>query len=90
MMTLIDEVEKVLPIHKETPKILCTIFEDNRLCIELVNCPKTRPRTKHIGLKYHHFRSKVKKGLVTVKYIDTKNQLADILTKPLAEAQFLK
>eukprot|EP00957_Ditylum_brightwellii_P070957 5391906-Ditylum_brightwellii.AAC.1 len=24
---------------------------------ELANCPKMRPRTKHIAIKYHHFRS---------------------------------
>ena len=56
----------------------------------MVKCPKMRPRTKHIGLKYHHFRSKVKEGLITVKYVNTENQLADLLTKALSEAQFLK
>ena len=56
----------------------------------MVKCLKMRPRTKHIELKYHNFRSKVKKGLVTVIYINTKNQLADLLTKTLSETQFLK
>ena len=48
-----------------------------------------RPRTNHIGLKYHHFRSKVKEGLISVKYIHTKDQIADLLTKALPEPQFL-
>ena len=90
MMTSIEELKKVLPIHEETPKLHCTIFEDNNSCIELVKCPRMRPRTKHIGLKYHHLRSKVKEGIVTDKYVYTKNQLSDLLTKPLAEPHFLK
>ena len=90
MMTLFQELKDRLPIEDTTPKIHCTVFEDNNSCIEMVKCPKMRPRTKHIGLKYHHFRSKVKEGLITVKYVNTENQLADLLTKALSEAQFLK
>ena len=90
MITLLQELKEILPIEDTTPKIHCTIFEDNNSCIEMVKCPKMRPRTKHIGLKCHHFRSKVKEELVTVKYVNTENQLADLLTKALSEAQFLK
>ena len=90
MMTLLEEISNILPIDLETPKLHCTVFEDNNSCIELVRCPKLRPRTKHIGLKYHHFRSKVKSGLISVKYINTEDQIADIFTKALPEPQFLK
>ena len=69
MMTLLDEMKKVFPIETELPKVHCTIFEDNNSCIELAKCPKMRPRTKHIGLKFHHFRSKVQEGLVTLKCV---------------------
>ena len=90
MMMLIEELKKVLPIYEENPKLNYTIFEDNNSCIELVKWLKTRPYTKHIGLKYHHFRSKVKEGLIKVKYVCTKNQLDNILPKTLAEPLFLK
>ena len=90
MMTLLEEISNILPIDLETPKLHCTVFEDNNSCIELVKCPKLRPRTKHIGLKYHHFRSKVKSGLISVRYISTEDQIADIFTKALPEPQFLK
>ena len=49
-----------------------------------------RPRTKHIEIKYHHFRSKVEGGTIVVEGIDTKDQQADIFTKNLAWDQFLK
>ena len=88
LMALIGELAVVLPIIIEQVKTYCTIFEDNNSCIELVKCPRMRPRTKHIVLKYHHFRSKVQEGLITVKRVDTKMQRGDILTKALAEPQF--
>jgi hypothetical protein len=65
-----------------------TIFEDNRGCVDLANAPKLRPRTKHIGLKYRHFRSHVARGDIKILWIDTKNQLASIFTKPLPTASF--
>eukprot|EP00957_Ditylum_brightwellii_P008323 630092-Ditylum_brightwellii.AAC.1 len=49
----------------------CTVFEDNNGCIELAKCPRMRPRTKHIAIKYHHFRSKVKDGSIRIERIDT-------------------
>ena len=88
LMALIGELAVVLLIIIEKAKVHCTIFEDNNSCIELVKYPRMRPRTKHIALKYHHFRSKVKEGLITVKRVDTKMQHGDLLTKALEEHQF--
>jgi hypothetical protein len=48
-----------------------------------------RPRTKHIALKYHHFRKHVKDGTVNVKYVETDRQIADIFTKALSDAKFV-
>ena len=47
-----------------------------------------RPRTKHIAIKYHHFREHVKNKTITVLGINTKEQIADIFTKPLEKASF--
>jgi hypothetical protein len=54
-----------------------TVFEDNKGCVELATAPKMRPRTRHIALKYHHFRSHVENGTISISWIDTKHQLAD-------------
>jgi hypothetical protein len=51
---------------------------------------KFTPRTKHIALKYHHFRSHVKKGHIEINYCPTEDQKADLLTKPLADAAFFR
>ena len=34
----------------------CTAWEDNESCITVAKSPKFNPRTKHISIKYHHFR----------------------------------
>ena len=70
--------------------IKCKAFEDNSGAVELANVPKIRPRTKHINLVYHHFRSFVKSGRVKVIQVSTDDQLADILTKPLGRNLFQK
>jgi hypothetical protein len=47
------------------------------------------PRTKHIAIKYHHFRDNIgeEKGII-ISRIDTAEQKADILTKGLAADLF--
>ena len=47
-----------------------------------------RPRTKHIALKYHHFRKHVQDGTVKVEYVETDQQIADIFTKALGDLKF--
>jgi hypothetical protein len=46
------------------------------------------PRSKHYSIKYHWFREFVQQGYVKLNKIDTKLQLADILTKSLPKDQF--
>ena len=59
LIGLLSELKQVFPTNKDTPTLHCTVFEDNKGCIDLVKVPRMRPRTKHIGLKYHHFRRHV-------------------------------
>ena len=76
------------------PEIKVNVYEDNVGAIELAKLPKLRPRTKHIGIQYHHFRSWTSRGIndeeprVKVQHISTEIQQADIFTKPLARVQF--
>ena len=77
-----------LPLHASTPIIKCRTFEDNMSCVKMANNHKTRPRTKHLSIRLHHFRSHIVKKLITVEHVSTKNQLADIFTKPLPKSQF--
>jgi len=89
MMALLQEASNLgVPITTATPTFRCTVFEDNSGCVELANVPKMRPRTRHINLKYHHFREFVANKIIAIKKVDGDDQLADILTKPLADDKF--
>ena len=66
----------------------CAVFEDNNGALEMANAPKMRPRTKHIAIKYHHCRTHVERGDTLLEKIDTTEQEADFLTKPLVQQLF--
>jgi hypothetical protein len=68
-------------VGQTVPAVHCTLFKDNAGALCLAKAPAMRPRTKHINVKYHHFRAAVAAGAVTVKDISTDDQVADMLTK---------
>jgi hypothetical protein len=90
MRALFQEVGTTLKLKCAIPTILhSTVFEDNNGALSLATSPKISPRTKHIAVKYHHFRSKIgsDKGII-IQRVDTKEQKADIFTKGLGAQQF--
>jgi hypothetical protein len=50
--------------------------------------PIEHSRTKHIAIRYHFLRDHQQKGDIEIAYVSTKEQLVDILTKPLDEKTF--
>jgi hypothetical protein len=64
------------------------IYCDNQSCIKLFENPVFHDRSKHIEIKYHFIRDRVQKGAMVLQYIPTNQQVADILTKPLAKGKF--
>ena len=60
-----------------------TVYKDNQGAIAVAVSLQIRPHTKHIAIKYHHFWTFVKNGDVEIKYVDTKEYIADIFTKTL-------
>jgi hypothetical protein len=56
-MWLLEEAgQQGIRMLNARPKVHCKVFEDNAGAIEIANVPKMRPRTKHLNIKYHHFR----------------------------------
>jgi len=45
-------------------------------------------RTKHIPIKYHFLREQAAEQNIDLEYISTKEQIADIFTKPLPRQAF--
>lgn len=58
------------------------IYEDNNGCIELTKGQGSQ-RTKHIDVRHHFIREHIENGDITVEYVNTEEQLADLMTKPL-------
>ena len=85
IMELLKEMKrkgiKGLGDHKA--KVHCKVFEDNSGALEMAKIHKYRPRTKHINVKLHHFRSYVTSGQISIHPIGSKENLSDYLTKPL-------
>ena len=88
LMKMMEEINEVFSLLISKPIFVCKIHEDNQSCIKMATGTKFSPRTKHIALKYHHFRSHVKYGRVDIYYIPTGEQIADLLTKPLSNEAF--
>ena len=68
----------------------CKIYCDNSSTIKLFRNPIMHGRSKHIAIRYHFLRDLAKDGVVELKYCNTQNQTADIMTKPLKLDSFIK
>ena len=64
------------------------IYEDNQSCIDYTNNPVQFKRTKHIDQRYHFVKDQALLRTIDVQKIATKENLADILTKPLEVTQY--
>jgi hypothetical protein len=91
LMQLVEETKQKLDanlVAKST--VCCTVFEDNSGMLELAMVPKMQPQTKHINNKYHHFCKHVCTKKISVLAVDSADQVADYLTKPLSRDMFQK
>jgi hypothetical protein len=71
-------------VHLENVPLFC----DNNSAISIAKNPMQHYRTKHIDIRFHFLRDHVEKGNVTLLYVNTEHQLADIFTKPLDFSRF--
>jgi hypothetical protein len=95
IMTIVFEITPTISYHSHskafddtigtTQHVIpqSTVYEDNDACLKFVQMPKLTPRTKHIGIPYHWFRTQVEKLEIQIESIDTKEQLGDQFTKGL-------
>ena len=66
-----------------------TVYEDNDACMKCARMPKlTAPRTEHIEIPYHWFRSQVERLEIHIEQVSTADQLADQFTKGLSVDAF--
>ena len=64
------------------------IFCDNQSCVKLSKNLVFQDKSKHIDIEYQYIRDMVQRGVVKLQYVATDEQVADVLTKPLARVKF--
>ncbi len=92
IMDLLNEMkQKGISVNDDKTRVHIKVYEDNAGAIEIAKEKKYRPRTKHLSCKLHHFRHRVEVTKeISVHKIDTNDQPADMLTKPLREEDFVR
>ena len=61
---------------------------DSKSALALAKNPVFHEGNKHIRIKYHFIRSCLDEGSIKAGYINTQDQLADLLTKSLGQVKF--
>jgi hypothetical protein len=69
-------------------KYTTTIFCDNSSAIALSKNHVFHKKSKHIDTLYHFIRELVKEGEIILLFCGSKEQLADMFTKPLGKLAF--
>ncbi|MGV7994806.1 Ty1/Copia family ribonuclease HI, partial [Mycobacterium kansasii] len=59
------------------------LYCDNSSAINISKNPIQHSRTKHIDIRFHYIRELVEGKIISLEYIPTEDQRADIFTKPL-------
>ena len=65
-----------------------TILVDNESAIKLGQNPEFHKKSKYIDIQYHYIREAIQDNKVKLIYINTKRQLADLLTKNVNRTLF--
>ena len=65
-----------------------TVWADNTACIAQSKNPVKANATRHVLIQYNYLRDLSETGIVRLEYVCTKDQVADILTKPLLPKDF--
>ena len=66
------------------------MYEDNTAAITILRDIVYSGRTKHIDVRLQDVRDQVRRLVLELRYIDTKDQLADLLTKGLSRDDFCR
>ena len=64
------------------------IYCDNTSAINISKNPVQHSSTKHIEIRHHFIRELVEDGTLTLEFIHTDDQKADLFTKPLDSKRF--
>ena len=76
-------------IAPETTGASIKVLEDNEGAKALIENPLSSARSEHIEVRFHFIRDSFRTQKISVEYVASAEQHADILTKALSSANFL-
>ena len=68
---------------KEEITKLVILYCDNTSAINISRNTMIHTKTNHVAIKYHYLRELVQDKEVKIEYINSKEKIVDIFTKPL-------
>ena len=74
-----------LDVGQDSPT---TIFTDSQSALAVARNPIFHARTKHIEVHYHYVRERLSAGEISLAYVPTQDNLADLFTKALSREKF--
>ncbi|XP_059310268.1 uncharacterized mitochondrial protein AtMg00810-like [Lycium ferocissimum] len=87
MRRLVVEISWVVRLLSDltvSPSLPVPLHCDNRSTIHIAKNPVFHERTKHIELDCHFVREKLLGGLISLSFLPSSSQIADLFTKALA------
>jgi len=81
-------LRRLLKDMGHTVKDTTTIFYENISAIDLSKNHVFHKKSKNIDTRYHFIRELVKEGEISLLFCGSKEQLADMFTKPLGKLSF--
>ena len=66
------------------------LYYDNKAAIDISHNPVHHDRTKHVEVDRHFIKEKIEEGVISMTYVPTSQQTADLLTKGLVKPVFEK
>lgn len=66
------------------------MYEDNSGAVAIAKFGNFTKNSKHIEVQYHYVNENFENGIINIIKIDSKSNLADMLTKSLNKEKFIK
>ena len=67
-----------------------TTYQDNQACIQMGSQLRNHKNARHYVTRLSYLQQQVVNGTIKFKEIGTKDQISDIMTKPLPDEAFVK
>jgi len=91
LTTAIKELVPIVEICKEIPVRIAlptTVLVDNQAIIAIANSDKLTRNVKHIRIRRHFVHNEIEYGRIKLQAIPSRENISDILTKPLPRPHF--